>query len=118
MHELRIFRFAGPPATNVTTFELWYRLDGLEAGKGTCFELHDCGPALWAFIDRYLEAWSTSDGSAIAALYADGATYEDGTLGIRAGRNPPTATRTRLAATSTAEWASCTPLRSGWPPEQ
>lgn len=84
MHELRIFRFAGQPADRVTTFELWYRLDGIEAGKGTCFELHDCGPALRAFIDRYLEAWSNSDASAIAALYADGATFEDGTLGIRA----------------------------------
>lgn len=84
VHELRIFRFAGQPAASVTTFELWYRLDGLEAGKGTCFELRDCGPELHAFIDRYLEAWSKDDGSAIASLYADGATFVDGTLGISA----------------------------------
>lgn len=84
VHELRIFRFAGQPAASVTTFELWYRLDGLEAGKGTCFELHDCGPALRTFIDRYLEAWSKSDRAAISVLYADSATFSDGTLGISA----------------------------------
>jgi len=82
-HELRIFRFAGTPADAVTTFELWYRLDGLEAGTGTCFEIRDCGPALHALIDRYLAAWAAADGQAIASLYAPAATYEDATLAVR-----------------------------------
>ena len=85
LHELRLFRFAGERSTAAaTTFELWYRLDDMEALLGGCVAPDRCAPEVRAFAQRYLAAWSSDDPAQIAALYRDDATLADSLLGISA----------------------------------
>ena len=113
--EIRLFRFEDGKATS---FELSYGVDWLEASAATCGGAKDCGgcfvpetdcgAGLRGTVDRYIEAWGSGDEEAIAALYANDATFTDAVLGIAAS-GPSDIASTRDARFGSGD-AACEPI--------
>ena len=68
---------------SITKYELWFEDTTLEMLEFGCFGVEAC-PDAQVLVDRYTQAWNSSESDLIAALYADDATFTDSVSGIEA----------------------------------